>query len=76
MKKDWVVRALKTFWQSALSVFCVSLPEIIRLIPEGWEALVPLATSVGCGALAAGFSAVYNGLIKPKLEVEQYEQQD
>lgn len=76
MKKDWVVRALKTFWQAALSAFFISLPEIVNLIPEGWKALIPVATSAACGALAAGISAVYNGLIKPKLEANQNEQQD
>ena len=76
MKKDWVIRAFKTFWQAATAAVMISLPEIMTLIPEGWEVLKPLLASVGCGALAAGISAVYNGLIAPKLGGIDNEQQD
>ena len=69
-KKDWVIRALKTFWQAALSALLISLPEIINLIPLGWVAVKPVLLSAGIGALAAGLSAFYNGLIKPHLEVK------
>ena len=68
IKKDWVIRALKTFWQAALSALLIALPEIINLIPNGWEAIQPVLVSAGVGALAAGLSALYNGLIAPHLK--------
>lgn len=71
--KDVLIRALKTFWQAALASVMVSLPQIINLIPDGWDALKPVIMSAGVGAIAAGLSAVYNGLIKPRLEVSKDE---
>lgn len=68
IKKDWVIRALKTFWQAALSALLIALPEIVNLIPNGWEAMQPVLISAGVGALAAGLSALYNGLIAPHLK--------
>lgn len=76
MKKDWVIRALKTFWQAAMAAAMISVPEIVALIPEGWEVMKPLLASAACGALAAGMSAVYNGLIAPKLGGNKDEQQN
>lgn len=63
--EDVLVRAGKTFWQAALASLVVALPEIIDLIPMGWEAIMPVLLSAGVGALAAGLSAVYNGFIAP-----------
>lgn len=63
--KDIVIRAVKTFVQAFFGVF---IPEICVILqnPElpvdltGWKALIiPLA----CSALAAGISAVWNGII-------------
>ena len=67
MNKDWVTRALKTFWQAALSSLIINAETIISLIPNGWDALKPVLVSASIGALAAGLSALYNGLIKPLL---------
>lgn len=68
LNKDVLERALKTFWQAALSALMFSMPEIIELIPNGWEAIKPALISVGVGALAAGWSALYNGVIAPMLK--------
>lgn len=64
---DVLVRALKTFWQAALASLAVSMPSVVNLLPNGWEAVEPLLTSAIIGALAAGFSALYNGVLKPML---------
>jgi hypothetical protein len=63
--KDVLIRAGKTFWQAALASLVVAIPEIIDLIPKGWQAIKPVALSASIGALAAGLSAVYNGVIAP-----------
>lgn len=63
--KDVVTRALKTFWQAALASLAVTLPQIVENLYSGWNVLKPILVSAGIGALAAGFSAAYNGVIKP-----------
>lgn len=66
--KDILAKAFKTFWQAGLASLCVSIPEIIELIPKGWDVIVPVLISAGVGALAGGLSAAYNGVVKPLLE--------
>lgn len=66
--KDVLVRAGKTFWQAMLATVVVALPEIIELIPAGWEALQPVLISAGVGAVAAGLSAAYNGVLVPIID--------
>ena len=64
--KDVCVRALKTFWQAALGYLLADaalLKEALTLPVERTVCVTLLA-----GAAAAGFSAVYNGLMKPLLE--------
>lgn len=63
--KDWVIRALKTFWQAALAVLVAEIPQIVELIPQGWEAMKPVAFSIFVGSLAAGICAIYNKFINP-----------
>ena len=65
MKDVWL-RALKTFWQAALG-YLLADAALLR------EALtLPLERSLWAtllaGAAAAGFSAIYNGLLKPMVE--------
>lgn len=63
---DVCVRALKTFWQAALGYLLADaalLREALTLPMERTVYVTLLA-----GAAAAGFSAVYNGLMKPLLE--------
>ena len=64
--KDVLLRALKTFWQAALG-YLLADAALLR------EALtIPLERSLWAtllaGAAAAGFSAIYNGLVKPAAE--------
>ncbi|MBQ2895502.1 MAG: hypothetical protein IJE26_02190 [Oscillospiraceae bacterium] len=66
--KDIFVRALKTFWQAALG-YMLADAALLR------EALtIPLERTLWAtllaGAAAAGFSAVYNGLVKPAEEAD------
>ena len=63
--KDVLIRALKTFWQAMLATLVVAIPEIVDLVPQGWGVLKPVLISAGVGAIAAGFSAAYNGVILP-----------
>lgn len=62
MSKDIAVRALKTFWQSALAYLVASLSTGVDLF-EG-EVIGGLLI----GALAAGLSASWNGVVQPKLD--------
>lgn len=67
---DWLVRALKTFWQAALSyVFAdmTLLSSVMQDVQTGKRAIAVLVV----GAVAAGLSAVYNGVIKPWLEPKE-----
>ena len=66
--KDVLIRAGKTFWQAALASLVIAFPEIINLIPKGWDAVMPVLLSAGVGAVAAGLSAVWNGVVAPMLD--------
>lgn len=70
--KDVAVRAGKTFWQAMLATIVIAVPEIVELIPMGWKALSPVLGSAGVGALAAGLSAAWNGVIAPALDKLKY----
>lgn len=72
--KDVLIRAGKTFWQATLATIVVAMPEIIDLIPAGWEALQPVLISAGVGAVAAGLSAAYNGVLAPILDKMKHKQ--
>ena len=69
--KDVLIRALKTFWQAMLATLVVAIPEIVELVPQGWGVLKPVLISAGVGAIAAGFSAAYNGVILPIINKEK-----
>jgi hypothetical protein len=73
--KDILIRAGKTFWQAALASLVIAIPEIINLIPNGWEAVLPVLVSAGVGALAAGLSAMWNGVIAPMLDKVKHKQE-
>lgn len=65
--KDVLNRALKTFWQAALAYLLADvsvLQTALTDVKAGKQVLITLAV----GAVAAGLSAVYNGLVKPLLE--------
>ena len=61
MTKDTVIRAVKTFWQSAIAYLVASLSQGVDLF-EG-EVIGGLLI----GALAAGISASWNGAVQPVL---------
>lgn len=62
MKKDVAIRALKTFWQSAIAYLVASLGQGIDLFE------VEVIGGLLIGALAAGISASWNGVVQPKLD--------
>ena len=62
MKKDIAIRALKTFWQSAIAYLVASLGQGIDLFE------VEVLGGILIGALAAGVSATWNGVCQPLLD--------
>ena len=62
MKKDVVIRALKTFWQSSIAYLVASLSQGIDLFE------VEVIGGLLIGALAAGISASWNGVCQPMLD--------
>ena len=62
MKKDIAIRALKTFWQAALAYLVASLGQGADLFE------VEVIGGLLIGALAAGISASWNGVIQPKID--------
>ena len=72
--KDVLIRAGKTFWQATVAALVIAIPEVVELLPKGWEVTKPMLISVCVGAIAAGLSAAYNGVILPvvnKLKAKQ-----
>lgn len=67
-QKDVVIRAVKTFWQAAIASILVSMPQILEGMYAEWAVFKPVLVSAFCGALAAGLSAMYNGVLKPVAE--------
>lgn len=63
--KDVLIRALKTFWQAALGYLLADAALLRDALTMPLEKSI-LATLLA-GAAAAGFSATYNGIIKPML---------
>ena len=82
--KDVFIRALKTFWQSAAAYLFLNIQVIVDAIQTdlelgGFETLKSVGMTIGLGALAAGLSALYNGVIAPAFKptyVEDYEDED
>ena len=67
--KDVLIRALKTFWQAALASIVAALGSgAIGMEIFNDNTWVKVLASIGIGAVASGFSAIYNGIIKPLLE--------
>ncbi len=60
--KDIAIRALKTFWQSAIAYLVAALSTGVDLF-EG-----EVVSGLLIGALAAGISASWNGVVQPRLE--------
>lgn len=67
--KDVVQRAWRTFWQASISYLIVNINIIADAITTdiesgGFETLKSVGLTIGVGALAAGLSALYNGVLK------------
>lgn len=62
MTKDIAIRALKTFWQSAVAYLVAALSTGMDLF-EG-----DVIGGLLIGALAAGISASWNGVVQPRLD--------
>ena len=68
--KDVLTRAWRTFWQASMSYLIVNIHVIADAITTdlevgGFETLKSVGLTVGVGAIAAGLSALYNGVIRP-----------
>ena len=63
--KDILIRAGKTFWQAALAYLLADAAVLQQALTE-WSTGKQLLLSLGIGALAAGLSAVYNGVVAPQ----------
>ena len=63
--KDVLIRALKTFWQAALGYLLADAALLQKALTVPMKESI-LATLLA-GAAAAGFSAIYNGIIEPML---------
>lgn len=67
--KDIAIRALKTFWQAGLAYILLNVNTVVeKLTAFDAEALKELLITLAFGAVAAGLSAVYNGVVKPLIE--------
>ncbi len=67
--KDVLIRAAKTFWQAAAAYLAASFgTQIAGIDVFNVEALGNVAIGLAVGALAAGLSAVWNGVIQPGLD--------
>lgn len=67
--KDVAIRALKTFWQAALAAAIVNSEALFTNLAEfDSEKIKTLMVTIGLAALAAGLSAVYNGVLKPLVD--------
>ncbi len=61
MTKDVAIRAIKTFWQSAIAYLVASLSQGVDLFE------VEVIGGLIIGAVAAGISASWNGAVQPVL---------
>ena len=64
--KDILIRAGKTFWQAALAYLLADAAVLQQALTD-WGAGKQIQHSHTVGAVAAGFSAVYNGVVRPRL---------
>ncbi len=65
--KDILIRAGKTFWQAALAYLLADAAVLQQALTD-WSTGRQILLSLAVGAMAAGFSAVYNGVVRPRLE--------
>ena len=67
--KDVAIRSAKTFWQGAVAYLLVAFGSQLGTIDIfSLEGLQKLGVSLLSGAVAAGLSAEWNGVIQPTLD--------
>ena len=70
-QKDILTRAARTFWQAMLAHLLAD-STVLQEALSGWSRGRQLMLTLFVGAVAAGLSAVYNGVIRPLLEGEDH----
>lgn len=66
LTRDVLSRAGRTFWQAMAAYLLADLPALQKIL-GGWTDGKRLLLTLFVGAVAAGLSAVYNGMIVPWL---------
>ena len=66
-QKDVLIRAARTFWQAMLAYLLADAAVLQEALCD-WGRGRRVLLSLGVGAVAAGLSAVYNGVLLPALE--------
>ena len=67
--KDVLIRAFKTFWQAALSYLILNSEVLFNdLLNFNFDKFKQFIIALMLGTLAAGLSAMYNGVLKPLAE--------
>lgn len=69
MAKDIAIRALKTFWQSSIAYLVATFSSQMAGVDVfDIEAMRGVLGGLTIGALAAGISASWNGVMQPMLD--------
>ena len=69
MTKDVAVRALKTFWQSGIAYLVATFStQMAGVDVFDFESMKSVIGGLVIGALAAGISASWNGVVQPMLD--------
>lgn len=64
--KDILIRALKTFWQAFAAYAIINSEALFMNITEfDLERLKQFGLALAVGAVSAGLSALYNGVLRP-----------
>ena len=67
--KDVLIRAMKTFWQAVIAYLATSFgTQVAGIDVFNFDALKNCAIGLTVGAVAAGLSASWNGVIQPALD--------
>lgn len=67
--KDILIRALKTFWQGSFAYLIAAFGTQLGAIdPFSLNALKEVGIGLLIGAIAAGLSAVWNGVVAPIID--------
>ena len=66
-QKDVLIRAARTFWQAMLAYLLADTTVLQEALLD-WSRGRHVLLTLGVGAVAAGLSAMYNGVFLPLLE--------